>query len=61
MWDLIRCSLASYGIGLPYIEAAATKASLVLRTRWDPRYYIITMIDDALAFRQGEDIGVVPV
>ena len=58
-------------IGLPYIEAAATKGPPsfyehdLTRARtllgWEPRYNIITMIDDALAFRRGEDIGVLPV
>ena len=58
-------------IDIPYIEATATdgppsfyehdltKARSLLG--WEPRYDIVTMIDDALAFRRGEEIGVLPV
>jgi UDP-glucose 4-epimerase len=69
-WDVAVPHL-SERIGMPYVEATATqgppsfyehdmtKARDVLG--WEPRYDIVTMIDDALAFRRGEDIGVLPV
>jgi UDP-glucose 4-epimerase len=58
-------------IGIPYIEASVTdgpptfyefdlsKARRLLG--FEPRYDVISMIDDALAFRRGEDIGVLPI
>ena len=58
-------------LDIPYIEAMVTngppsfyehdltKAHTLLD--WQPRYDIITMIDDALAFRRGDDVGVLPV
>ncbi len=56
-------------LGIPYIEAELqdvptfyefdlSRARQVLGFR--PQYDIIRMIDDALAFRRGEDIGVLP-
>ncbi len=56
-------------LGVPFIEAVLqgdptfyefdlTKARRLLRFR--PRYDIRQMIDDALAYRRGEDIGVLP-
>ena len=58
-------------IGISYIEATATAGLLefyehdLTKARalldWEPRYDIVTMIDDALAYRRGEDIGVLPV
>ena len=55
--------------GIPYVEASVkgtpiffeydlTKARTLLG--FNPRYDIIRMIDDAIAFRNGEDIGVLP-
>ena len=41
-----------------FYEHDLTKARTLLD--WEPRYDIATMIDDALAFRSGEDVGVLP-
>ena len=58
-------------LDIPYIDARViegppccyehdlTKAHTLLD--WRPRYDIIRMIDDALAFRRGDDVGVLPV
>lgn len=69
-WDIAVPHL-SERIDIPYVEATATKGPPsfyehdMTKARdllgWEPRYDIVTMIDDALAFKRGEDIGVLPV
>ena len=68
-WDVAVPHL-SEKTGIPYIEASLKgtptfyefdlgKARRLIG--FQPRHDIVTMIDDAIAFRDGHDIGVLPV
>ena len=68
-WDEAVPHLSSR-TGIPFIEASlkstptAYEFDLSKSRRligFDPQYDIVRMIDDALAFREGKDIGVLPV
>lgn len=57
-------------LGIPYVDATVTQGPPsfyehdLTRARallgWEPRFDILAMIDDAMAFRKGEDLGVLP-
>ena len=69
-WEQAVPHLSTH-LDIPYVEGRVTdgppcfyehdltRAHTLLD--WQPRYDIITMIDDAVAFRRGVDVGVLPV
>jgi nucleoside-diphosphate-sugar epimerase len=67
-WDEAVPHLA-HALGIPYVEATPAGAPTfyefdLSKARrligFEPRYDVIRMIDDAVAFREGRDIGVLP-